>query len=134
MVDTGQKNRRRNQKRRLERLQEDLPFVTPGRIRISAIPWTLYKRIRYHAELTYAGMRTPTLAAVWINDWLVEPFPLPVFSSVERRRRVHRFALPERVWARFDEVAVQMGRDPEHLLWDLLAWHAPDPTGADRGQ
>jgi hypothetical protein len=120
--------RRRREKRRLAELRErGEPFLRPGPVRISALPWSLYKRIRYRAELEFAGMRTPMLAAVWINDWLVDPVPLRPYTDVERRRRLHRFRLPESVWARFDAVARKQGRDPEALLWDLLADRAPVP-------
>jgi len=117
--------RKRARKRKLSR--EAPPFVQAGPVRESALPWSLYKRLRYRAELEYGGMRTPMLAAVWINDWLLDPQPLPVFESLEKRRRLHTFRLPERVWERFDAQAQRCGREPEALLWDLLAERAPVP-------
>ena len=132
-MDADKTARNRWEKRRLAELRErGEPFLRPGPVRVSAIPWSLYKRIRYWAELEYAGMRTPMLAAIWVNDWLVDPVPLPPFTETERRRRLHRFRLPERVWAQFDAQAGRLGRDPEALLWDLLAERAPVP-GKEQG-
>ena len=118
----------RSRKRKLADLREmGQDFVRPGNVRVSAVPWNLYKRVRYRAELEFAGMRTPMLAAVWINDWLVAPRPMPVFQMMEKRRRLHSFRLPELVWHAFDHEAERLGRDPEALLWDLLAEQAPMP-------
>jgi len=117
--------RKRARKRKLSR--EAPPFVQAGPVRESALPWSLYKRLRYWAELEYGGMRTPMLAAVWVNDWLIDPQPLPAFVHLEKRRRLHTFRLPELVWERFDRQAQRLGREPEALLWDLLAERAPIP-------
>ncbi|MBN6739508.1 hypothetical protein JKG47_02960 [Acidithiobacillus sp. MC6.1] len=109
---------------------EMAPFCSFGRIRCTALPWSLYKRCRYWADLEYAGMRTPLLAAVWINNWLDAPQPLPAFHSEEKRHRVHRFPLPADVWTRWDICAARFGRKPEALLWDLLAYNSPIPDSA----